>query len=173
MKDEDTEERRDPMEVKDESQELNGVKKKPHKLKMREKSSSCSETEKNVSQKRTEAKSSFACSQCGKSFTRKGHLEVHMMEFVKDDSEDMSDAEACRIKDEDGEEQRDLVEGKEQSEEQNEEEEKKQDRSHHTGIDTDLLRISADGCRVDEAFTGESLVDTTSADTSGMRCGRV
>lgn len=28
------------------------------------------------------------------------------MEFVKDDSEDMSDAEACRIKDEDGEEQR-------------------------------------------------------------------
>lgn len=28
------------------------------------------------------------------------------MEFIKDDSEDMSDAEACRIKDEDGEEQR-------------------------------------------------------------------
>jgi len=27
------------------------------------------------------------------------------MEFVKDDSEDMSDAEASRIKDEDGEEQ--------------------------------------------------------------------
>ncbi|XDV31036.1 hypothetical protein PO909_033813 [Leuciscus waleckii] len=26
--------------------------------------------------------------------------------------------------------------------------------SHHAGMETSLLRISADGCRVDEAFTG-------------------
>ena len=29
------------------------------------------------------------------------------------------------------------------------------------------------GCRVDEAFTGDDLVDSISADTSGLRCGRV
>ena len=47
-----------------------------------------------------------------------------------------------------------------------------EDRSY-AGMEISLLRISADGCRVDEAFTGESLVDTISADTSGMCCGRV
>ncbi|XDV39484.1 hypothetical protein PO909_008728 [Leuciscus waleckii] len=47
-----------------------------------------------------------------------------------------------------------------------------EDRSH-AGMETSLLRISADGCCVDEDFTGESLVDTISADTSGMCCGRV
>jgi len=35
-----------------------------------------------------------------------------------------------------------------------------------------LLRISADGCRVNEGFE-ESLVDTISADNSGMHCGPV
>ena len=29
------------------------------------------------------------------------------------------------------------------------------------------------GCRVDEAFTGDDLVDSISADASGLRCGRV
>ncbi|KTF87410.1 hypothetical protein cypCar_00040541 [Cyprinus carpio] len=72
---EDTEEQRDLMEVKGESQELNEVKEKHQN---QGKSSSSSENEKNVSPKRADAKGSFSCSQCGKRFTRKGHLEVHM-----------------------------------------------------------------------------------------------
>ncbi|ROL44929.1 hypothetical protein DPX16_22914 [Anabarilius grahami] len=36
-----------------------------------------------------------------------------------------------------------------------------------------LLRNCATGCRVDEAFTMDDLVDSISADTSGMRCGHV
>ncbi|ROJ29383.1 hypothetical protein DPX16_13827 [Anabarilius grahami] len=36
-----------------------------------------------------------------------------------------------------------------------------------------LLRNYATGCRVDEAFTMDDLVDLISADTSGLRCGRV
>ncbi|ROL55344.1 hypothetical protein DPX16_22820 [Anabarilius grahami] len=36
-----------------------------------------------------------------------------------------------------------------------------------------LLRNCATGCRVDEAFTMDDLVDSISADTSGLRCGRV
>ncbi|ROI96428.1 hypothetical protein DPX16_23647 [Anabarilius grahami] len=36
-----------------------------------------------------------------------------------------------------------------------------------------LLRNCATGCRVDEAFTVDDPVDSTSADTSGLRCGRV
>ncbi|ROL42089.1 Zinc finger MYM-type protein 1 [Anabarilius grahami] len=36
-----------------------------------------------------------------------------------------------------------------------------------------LLRNCATGCRVDEAFTMDDLVDSISADTSGLRCGHV
>ncbi|ROI15747.1 hypothetical protein DPX16_23243 [Anabarilius grahami] len=36
-----------------------------------------------------------------------------------------------------------------------------------------LLRNCATGCRVDEAFTMDDLVDPISADTSGLRCGHV
>ncbi|ROL50609.1 hypothetical protein DPX16_23879 [Anabarilius grahami] len=36
-----------------------------------------------------------------------------------------------------------------------------------------LLRNCATGCRVDEAFTMDDLVDSSSADTSGLRCGHV
>ncbi|ROL45658.1 hypothetical protein DPX16_17774 [Anabarilius grahami] len=36
-----------------------------------------------------------------------------------------------------------------------------------------LLRNCATGCRVDEAFTMDDLVDSISADTSGLRCGPV
>ncbi|ROJ66313.1 hypothetical protein DPX16_16576 [Anabarilius grahami] len=36
-----------------------------------------------------------------------------------------------------------------------------------------LLRICATGCRVDEAFTMDDLVDSISADTSGLRFGHV
>ncbi|ROI69421.1 hypothetical protein DPX16_14361 [Anabarilius grahami] len=47
-----------------------------------------------------------------------------------------------------------------------------EDRIHHAGMDG-LLRNCATGCRVDEAFTMDDLVDSISADTSGLRCGRV
>ncbi|ROL47716.1 hypothetical protein DPX16_16088 [Anabarilius grahami] len=47
-----------------------------------------------------------------------------------------------------------------------------EDRIHHTGMDG-LLRNCATGCRVDEAFTMDDLVDTISADTSGLRWGHV
>ncbi|ROK74120.1 hypothetical protein DPX16_22261 [Anabarilius grahami] len=36
-----------------------------------------------------------------------------------------------------------------------------------------LLRNCATGCRVDEAFTMDDLVDSISADTSWLRCGHV
>ena len=36
-----------------------------------------------------------------------------------------------------------------------------------------VLRSCATGCRVDEAFTMDDLVGSISADTSGLRCGRV
>ncbi|ROI16331.1 hypothetical protein DPX16_12449 [Anabarilius grahami] len=36
-----------------------------------------------------------------------------------------------------------------------------------------LLRNCATGCRVDEAFTMDDLVDSISANTSGLRCGHV
>ncbi|ROJ25234.1 hypothetical protein DPX16_20047 [Anabarilius grahami] len=36
-----------------------------------------------------------------------------------------------------------------------------------------LLRNCATGCRVDEAFMMDDLVDSISADTSGLRCGHV
>ena len=44
-----------------------------------------------------------------------------------------------------------------------------EDRIHHTGMDG-LLRSCATGCCVDEAFTMDDLVDSISADTSGLRC---
>jgi len=47
-----------------------------------------------------------------------------------------------------------------------------EDRIHHAGKDG-LLRNCATGCRVDEAFTVDDLVDLISADTSGLHCGRV
>ncbi|ROI15620.1 C-type lectin domain family 4 member F [Anabarilius grahami] len=47
-----------------------------------------------------------------------------------------------------------------------------EDRIHHVGMDG-LLRNCATGCRVDEAFTMDDLVDSISADTSGLRCGHV
>ncbi|ROI79324.1 hypothetical protein DPX16_7212 [Anabarilius grahami] len=34
-----------------------------------------------------------------------------------------------------------------------------------------LLRNCATGCRVDDVFTMDDLVDSISADTSGLRCG--
>ncbi|ROI90138.1 hypothetical protein DPX16_23599 [Anabarilius grahami] len=36
-----------------------------------------------------------------------------------------------------------------------------------------LLRNCATGCRVDDVFTMDDLVDSISADTSGLRCGHV
>ncbi|ROL42187.1 hypothetical protein DPX16_1372 [Anabarilius grahami] len=36
-----------------------------------------------------------------------------------------------------------------------------------------LLRNCDTGCRVDEDFTVDDLVDSISADTSGLRCRRV
>ncbi|ROJ70168.1 hypothetical protein DPX16_13889 [Anabarilius grahami] len=47
-----------------------------------------------------------------------------------------------------------------------------EDRIHHAGMDG-LLRNCATGCRVDEAFTMDDLVDSISSDTSGLRCGHV
>ncbi|ROI15196.1 hypothetical protein DPX16_8995 [Anabarilius grahami] len=47
-----------------------------------------------------------------------------------------------------------------------------EDRIHHAGMDG-LLRNCATGFRVDEAFTMDDLVDSISADTSGLRCGHV
>ncbi|ROL52198.1 Kelch domain-containing protein 1 [Anabarilius grahami] len=47
-----------------------------------------------------------------------------------------------------------------------------EDRIHHAGMDG-LLGNCATGCRVDEAFTMDDLVDSISADTSGLRCGHV
>ena len=47
-----------------------------------------------------------------------------------------------------------------------------EDRINHAGMDG-LLRSCATGCRVDEAFTMDDLVDSISADTSGVHCGRV
>ncbi|ROL53207.1 hypothetical protein DPX16_11633 [Anabarilius grahami] len=47
-----------------------------------------------------------------------------------------------------------------------------EDRIHHVGMDG-LLRNCATGCPVDEAFTMDDLVDSISADTSGLRCGHV
>ncbi|ROL53301.1 hypothetical protein DPX16_23818 [Anabarilius grahami] len=46
-----------------------------------------------------------------------------------------------------------------------------EDRIHHGGMDG--LLNCATGCRVDEAFTTDDLVDSISADTSGLRCGHV
>ncbi|ROL54302.1 hypothetical protein DPX16_10725 [Anabarilius grahami] len=46
-----------------------------------------------------------------------------------------------------------------------------EDRIHHAGMDG-FLRNCA-GCRVDEAFTMDDLVDSISADTSGLRCNHV
>ncbi|ROL43989.1 Calcium-activated chloride channel regulator 3A-1 [Anabarilius grahami] len=40
-------------------------------------------------------------------------------------------------------------------------------------VNDGLLRNCGTGCRVDEAFTMDDLVDSISADTSGLRCGRV
>ncbi|ROL47949.1 hypothetical protein DPX16_21816 [Anabarilius grahami] len=48
---------------------------------------------------------------------------------------------------------------------------KVEDRIHHAGMDG-LLRNCATGCRVDDVFTMDDLVDSISADTSGLRCGR-
>ncbi|ROL46723.1 hypothetical protein DPX16_12616 [Anabarilius grahami] len=47
-----------------------------------------------------------------------------------------------------------------------------EDRIHHAGMDG-LLRNCATGCRVDEAFTMDDLVDSITADTSGLCCGHV
>ncbi|ROL41638.1 Fatty-acid amide hydrolase 1 [Anabarilius grahami] len=47
-----------------------------------------------------------------------------------------------------------------------------EDSIHHAGMDG-LLRNCATGCHADEAFTMDDLVDSISADTSGLRCGRV
>ncbi|ROI26621.1 hypothetical protein DPX16_21564 [Anabarilius grahami] len=47
-----------------------------------------------------------------------------------------------------------------------------EDRIHHAGMDG-LRRNCATGCRVDEAFKMDDLVDSISADTSGLRCGHV
>ena len=47
-----------------------------------------------------------------------------------------------------------------------------EDRIHHTGMDG-VLWNCATGCRVDEAFTVDGLVDSISADTLGLRCGHV
>ncbi len=73
----------DLMPVKEENQEMNEVEEKHHDFTSGEKSFSCTVTENNSSKKqegtlKTRSKRSFACSQCGKSFLRKGHLHGHM-----------------------------------------------------------------------------------------------
>ncbi|KAG1932696.1 gastrula zinc finger protein XlCGF8.2DB-like [Pimephales promelas] len=62
IKHEDTEEQTDQVRVKEERQELNEVK----------------EEHRNFTIHRTKAKETHTCTQCGKSFTRKGHLNIHM-----------------------------------------------------------------------------------------------
>ncbi|ROL55339.1 Threonylcarbamoyladenosine tRNA methylthiotransferase [Anabarilius grahami] len=47
-----------------------------------------------------------------------------------------------------------------------------EDRIHHAGMDG-LLMNCATGCRVDDVFTMDDLVNLISADTSGLRCGHV
>ncbi|XP_051553962.1 gastrula zinc finger protein XlCGF49.1-like [Myxocyprinus asiaticus] len=84
MKDEDTEEQKCPdlLEVKEESRELN-VDQNHHQyhksdyFRTGEKSSNCSQTENNLSQ-RTRAKNDYTCPQCGKSFALKGDLQRHL-----------------------------------------------------------------------------------------------
>lgn len=89
--DEDTEEQRDLMEVKEESEELNGVEEcqKPQSLSTRGESTNHSETEENVSRKRTrrtKARKSLAHHHCEKSFEVKkclnSHIKIHPVETL-------------------------------------------------------------------------------------------
>ncbi|XP_048010528.1 oocyte zinc finger protein XlCOF6-like, partial [Megalobrama amblycephala] len=73
---EDTEEQRELMEVKEESEELNEVEEEHHD-KPGEKPLSRSKTKKTFL-KKIRAKKSTTCTQCGKSFTSKQYLEIHM-----------------------------------------------------------------------------------------------
>ncbi len=73
----------DLMPVKEESKDMNEVEEKHHDFTSGEKSFSCMETDNNSSKKqegtlKTRSKRRFACSQCGKSFLRKGHLHRHI-----------------------------------------------------------------------------------------------
>ncbi|ROL15612.1 Zinc finger protein 252 [Anabarilius grahami] len=72
---EDTEEQRELMEVKEESEELSEVEEEYHD-KPGEKPLSRSKTKKTFLKKR--AKKSTTCTHCGKSFSTKQSLDVHM-----------------------------------------------------------------------------------------------
>ncbi|XDV11734.1 hypothetical protein PO909_000583, partial [Leuciscus waleckii] len=73
---EDPEEQKDLMEESKESEELSEVEEEHH-AKPGEKPFSCSKT-KQTFLKKTKAKKSTTCTQCGKSFTTKHNLDIHM-----------------------------------------------------------------------------------------------
>ncbi|XP_043085630.1 gastrula zinc finger protein XlCGF49.1-like [Puntigrus tetrazona] len=78
---EETEEHRDLIEVKEELQERSEDQYE-EPLHFINGEQSCSRSQKHNDQmqetsQRTEAKNLFACSECGKSFTRRGHLKIH------------------------------------------------------------------------------------------------
>ncbi|XP_058625589.1 gastrula zinc finger protein XlCGF49.1-like [Onychostoma macrolepis] len=73
---EDTEQQTELTEKNKEKEELSEVEEKNH-VKTGEKPSSCFQTkQKDLKKRRT--KKSFTCTQCGKSFSRKNKLNVHM-----------------------------------------------------------------------------------------------
>ncbi|XP_051984306.1 gastrula zinc finger protein XlCGF49.1-like isoform X4 [Xyrauchen texanus] len=88
MKNEDTEEQRELMDVKEESQELKDVKEEEHhpcqalySFKTGQNSFSGSQTKNHFSQirtLRTRAKKSFSCHQCETTFTQESHLQSHI-----------------------------------------------------------------------------------------------
>ncbi|CAM4573854.1 unnamed protein product [Leuciscus chuanchicus] len=83
VKHEETEEQTDLMPLKEDSEELNEMEERDekHDSTTGEKRFSCSQTEKYSSQKRaqqTETIRYFICTQCGKSFTKKGSFKAHM-----------------------------------------------------------------------------------------------
>ncbi|KAI7789340.1 putative gastrula zinc finger protein XlCGF57.1-like, partial [Triplophysa rosa] len=65
--------------VTEEGQEHSEDEHQYHNLITGENSFSSSQTDENSPQKRTKAKHSFACHICGKTYSRKGHLQDHIM----------------------------------------------------------------------------------------------
>ncbi|XP_056599099.1 gastrula zinc finger protein XlCGF9.1-like [Triplophysa dalaica] len=85
VKNEDTEEQTDLLEMKDVSDELNGLEEthqyqKPHRFKMEEISSDCSEMKNTCSntRQRTRRRKSFTCPQCEEEQTLKTDFDLHI-----------------------------------------------------------------------------------------------